>query len=76
LAGRHADAARIDAAAMAYVRRAGGTLHRMQELGRERMHRAFEAASVAASDIERWRREGEALDEAGVAALCLAQATA
>jgi hypothetical protein len=35
------------------------------------MLQRFEAASLEPADIERWQREGERLNEAALAAVCL-----
>ncbi len=68
--GYRAEAARVDGAAMARYRRIGALLVPAGELAREHMQAAFDAAGFAVADIERWRREGEAMDEEQVATLC------
>jgi tetratricopeptide (TPR) repeat protein len=67
--GAFADATRVDAAGMAYARRA-----QMEELPTvQRTHARFEAllaaAACAPEDIQRWQREGVGLDEAAIAAI-------
>lgn len=68
--GRKADAARVEAAATSYMRRTGARLQKVQQLARGHVFRALDAAGVARADIERWRHEGELLDEDQVAAIC------
>lgn len=68
--GRQADAARVEAAATAYMRRTGARLQKVQQLARGHVFRALDAAGVARADVERWRHEGEGLDEDQVAATC------
>ena len=69
--GRVADAARIDGAASAYVRRSGSRTSPVRTLARRRTLELFEAARLDPVDLARWRREGETLDESGIAALCV-----
>jgi tetratricopeptide (TPR) repeat protein len=66
--GRWADAARLGGAAMAYQRR--NDIEHYPGLKRASAHlRALlEAAPCQPDDIERWQREGLALDEAAIAA--------
>ena len=68
--GRHVDAARLDGAGAAFVARNGVSIAPMQYQTRLLLQRMFDAAAVTPADIERWQREGAALDEAAVAALC------
>ncbi len=69
--GRYADAARVDGAATAFIDRSGVARHPLFKRARAQMLQKFAAASLASADIERWRREGERLDEAALAAVCL-----
>ncbi|MBP8295832.1 MAG: helix-turn-helix transcriptional regulator [Burkholderiales bacterium] len=69
--GRYADAARVDGAAEAHIARSGMVRDPSVPLARKRLQQIFDHAKVDPRDIERWRREGEALDEAALARLCV-----
>jgi len=69
--GRYADAARLNGAATAFIDRGGILDDPVLKRVSTQMQRRFDAACVEPADIERWRREGERLDEASVAAVCL-----
>ena len=69
--GRWADAARVDGAALAFLQRSGVAEHRLMKRTRARLEQVFAAAAVPPEELQRWRREGEALDEAALAELCL-----
>ena len=69
--GRLADAARIDGAAIAYVQRTGSQPSPVRFLARRRTLELFEIARLDPGDVARWRHEGEALDESGIAAVCV-----
>jgi predicted ATPase/DNA-binding winged helix-turn-helix (wHTH) protein len=69
--GRLADAARIDGASTAHVQRTGSRPSPVRTLARRRTLELFEAARLDPADLARWRREGETLDESGIAALCV-----
>jgi predicted ATPase/DNA-binding winged helix-turn-helix (wHTH) protein len=69
--GRLADAARIDGAAMAFIAASGVQHHPLHRRARDRMLSIFAASNVDAADMLRWQREGEALDEEAMVALCL-----
>ncbi len=68
--GRQADAARVEAAAMAHVRSSGVRLQPLQQMARMRVLCALDAAGATPADLERWQHEGEGLDELQIAALC------
>ncbi len=69
--GRRSDAARVDGAALAFLQRSGVAEHRLMKRTRARLEQVFATAAVPPEDLQRWRREGEALDEAALAELCL-----
>ena len=69
--GRYADAARVDGAAEAHIARSGMVRDPSVPLARKRLQQIFDGAKLDPHDIERWRREGEGLDEATLARLCL-----
>jgi predicted ATPase/DNA-binding winged helix-turn-helix (wHTH) protein len=69
--GRFADAARLDGAAMAFIVRSRVAPDPLLSRARAEMQQRFERASLESTDINRWRREGERLDEAALAAVCL-----
>ena len=71
--GRWADAARVDGASQAYALRSGMHPNPVRHRARRRTLALFDAAALSATDLGRWRREGEALDDDAVAALCLDQ---
>ena len=69
--GRWADAARVGAAGSAYADRADmGRMPAYQRMN-ARLRELLEAAPCTPADIELWQREGKALDEEAVAAICL-----
>jgi len=70
--GRHADAVRLGAAASGYQRRARIENWPSIRLARERLRESLAAQALPAEETERLQREGEALDEAAIAALCAA----
>jgi hypothetical protein len=69
--GRYADAARVDGAAAAFIDRCAIAHDLVFKRVSAQMQQRFDAACVDPADIERWRREGERLDEASLAAVCL-----
>ena len=69
--GRWADAARLGAAAKAYQRRSNIEHHPSLRLASARLQKLLKAAPCKPEDIERWQREGQALDEAAIAEICL-----
>jgi predicted ATPase len=71
--GRMIDGARVGGAARAYYRRNKYFELFASRMG-ERLLQLFEAAGCKLEDIERWHREGESLDEAAIAAICLGDA--
>jgi hypothetical protein len=68
---RYADAARLDGAATAFIDRSGIARHPLFKRARAQMLQKFAAASLESADIEHWQREGERLDEASLATVCL-----
>jgi hypothetical protein len=56
---------------MAYVLRSGLTLAPVRRIARERMLALLDAAIADRTALARWKAEGEKLDEAAIAALCL-----
>jgi hypothetical protein len=71
-----ADAARVAGAADALMRRSGVCPHPCDWVLNERLQARFDEAKIDAADVARWREEGEALDEAQIAALCLGERAA
>ena len=69
--GRWADAARLSGAALAYQRHSNIERHPVLQRTSARLRELLEVAACKLEDIERWQREGEALDEAAIAAICL-----
>jgi hypothetical protein len=69
--GATADAARVGAAAIAYLRRAQIVKHPSQQHMNERWQALLRSAACMPDDPARWQREGEALDEAAIEAICL-----
>jgi len=69
--GRVPDAVRIDAAAGAYTRRTGPRPHPVRVRARQRTAQLVAAAHPEPADLGRWQSEGEQLDEAAIAAICL-----
>jgi predicted ATPase/DNA-binding winged helix-turn-helix (wHTH) protein len=71
--GRWADAVRLSAVADAFLQRSGVSRHPVLERARAHAQRLLDGAGLADDDLVRWRREGQALDEARIAALCLGE---
>lgn len=71
--GRHADAARVDGAGLAFVDGAGIKRHPVFERACAQMKRRFESAGIEPAQISAWRREGAHLDEAAIATLFLGE---
>jgi predicted ATPase/DNA-binding winged helix-turn-helix (wHTH) protein len=71
--GRWADAVRLGAVAESFMQRSGVSRHPVLERACERTQQLLARANLAADDVARWRREGQALDEARIAALCLGE---
>ena len=71
--GRLADAVRLDGAAEAHVARSGMVRGPSATLARRRLRQLFEESRLKADDVDRWRREGEVLDEESLVALCLGE---
>ena len=69
--GAHADAARVGAAANAHLRRLDIAWHPSMPQLNERRQALLAAAGCSSDDLARWQREGEVLDEASIAAICL-----
>ena len=69
--GHVADAVRVDAAAAAYARRTLPRPLQVRVRARQRAAQLFTAAHPHAAELARWRIEGEQLDEAAIAAICL-----
>lgn len=69
--GRLEDAARVNGASTAYVRRSGSLQSPVRRQAYRRVMELFCAAGVDSGDVARWEREGETLDENAIAALCL-----
>lgn len=74
--GRWSDAARLDGVSQAHERHSGSTLGPRSTRLRQMLLQRFAAAGLAETDLERWRREGEALDDADIADLYLDAAAA
>ncbi len=74
--GCHADAARVGAAANAHLRRLQIQWYPSMQQLNERRHALLAAAGYTSDDLQRWQREGEALDEAAIEAICLRAARA
>ncbi len=69
--GRYTDAARVDGASQAFIERSGIAQHPLLKRARAQMQARFEAARLDPAALRRWRVEGERLDEAALAAVCL-----
>ncbi len=69
--GCWADAARVGAAAHAYMRRQHIVWHPSMQHAIERREALLAAAACAPEDRARWQREGETLDDAAIEAICL-----
>ena len=69
--GCWADAARVGAAAFASQRRSGFVVHPSLQSTNERLQALLAAAACESDDLQRWQREGQALDEAAIEAICL-----
>ena len=69
--GRYADAVRVDSAAMAFIDRSGVAQYPLLERSRAQLQQRLAAASLEPADAQRWRREGERLDEVALEAICL-----
>lgn len=74
--GRAADAARLGAAADAHQARLDAPLVAPAALSRARLAQALADAGVHGTDLQRWRGEGAAMDEAQAAALIAAACAA
>jgi len=68
--GHWADATRLQAASNAFLRRLGMESMPAFVMLATRVGELLAAAPCKAAEIERWQQEGEALDEAGIAAIC------
>jgi tetratricopeptide (TPR) repeat protein len=68
---RWADAARLGGAAAAYNCCRNVTWHPLVQRESAHLRELLDAAACPPADIERWQREGEALDEAAIAGICL-----
>ena len=69
--GRWAIAARLNGAAEAFASTSSYRGNPLAEDARRQMRALLDAADEDAAAVERWRQEGAALDDDGVAALCL-----
>ncbi len=69
--GCFADAARVGAAANAHLRRLQIEWYPSMQQLNERRQALLMAAGCSSDDLARWQREGELLDEASIAAICL-----
>lgn len=69
--GACADAARVGAAANAYLRRLQIQWYPSMQQLNDRRQALLVAAGCNSDDLAHWQREGEALDEASIAAVCL-----
>jgi tetratricopeptide (TPR) repeat protein len=69
--GRLDDAVRIDTAVDSHLARPRGKLHPLTRAFRSRLQTALVGAKVPSTDVERWRREGRALSNAGAVDLAL-----
>ena len=69
--GHWADAARISAASVAFMRCTRIVFAPSLESANEHAQALLVAAVCDAADLRRWEREGEALDEAAIEAICL-----
>jgi hypothetical protein len=71
LLGGFADAARLNGATRSFAQRAGWPLFGVRRQAHEHTARVFAAAKINVNDIDRWAREGSAMDEAAIAAVCM-----
>jgi len=71
--GRLADAARLDGAAQCHQARICWVPDPSGPLARQRLVARFHAVGLGQADLERWRREGDTMDEAALMALCLGE---
>ena len=69
--GHWADAARVDAASINFLRRTGMVYLPSLQRANEHTLALLAAAACDAADLARWQHEGEALDEAAIEAICL-----
>ena len=69
--GATADAARVGAAAVAYLKRAQIVRHPSLQHMNERWQALLASSACLPDDLARWQFEGEALDEAAIEAICL-----
>ena len=69
--GATADAARLGAAVIAHLRRAEIACHPSLQHMNERWQALLASSACLPDDLARWQREGEALDEAAIEAICL-----
>ena len=69
--GSTADAARVGAAAIVYLKRADIVRHPSLQHMNERWQALLASTARLPNDVARWQREGEALDEAAIEAICL-----
>ena len=69
--GATAEAARVGAAAIAYLKRAGIVRHPSLLHMNQRWQALLASAACPPEDQARWQQEGEALDEAAIEAICL-----
>ncbi len=69
--GHCADAARVGAASLAFMRRTRIVYAPSLQSANEHAQGLLAAAGCEADDLQRWQREGEALDEAAIEAICL-----
>lgn len=74
LEGRIDDAIRLDGAARKQVARMGLANSPVFDRARTNLERAVSTAGLSSADIERWRAQGERLDEDEVVALCTGEA--
>ena len=69
--GRVADAVRINAALEEYVSRTGNKVNAVTADMRGRLERALAEAAAQPADLDRWRREGQALTDVAAVRLAL-----
>ena len=74
--GATADAARVGAAAVAYLKRAQIVRHPALQHMNGRWQALLASSACLPDDLARWQHEGEALDEAAIEAICLRAAQA